>query len=408
MVSSETPRSIPWYKRFRDEFSKASRYIYAVERIPIKRETLENFDKETLARFIFESNNIEREGLSLGETRELVIFGLEEYSELIEKNDDKDATAQERRIAIFNLMQKIIKDIPIDFGIAGIFNQNITDENEEIQLDDSQYELIAKYGNKNKEADKVIRYFGATRIAEHYSSNYMFLRLKQQTYYIIQAILKVRNHKKREIAQKFFDEHFTDGPPPSIESLITEERIKSLHQIMAEGFVDEKNAKAGQYRTKPIMTDMESHYPAPEDVPAAMANFVKKYQEFESQGLNPIALAAWASTQFVLIHPFPDFNGRMSRLLMNMILKAHNVPFWVSLSSSGKERKKYIAALRQAREGNYLWIATLIAIQLNKEFHELNKMLDLSGYDQIEIDASNEFPPEQSDKEILFTFLKNE
>src|SRR6476620_11452341 len=89
MVSSELPRSIPWYKRFRGEFSKASRYIYAVERISIKRETLKNFDKETLARFIFESNNIEREGLPLGETRELVILGLDEYPELVQADAEK-------------------------------------------------------------------------------------------------------------------------------------------------------------------------------------------------------------------------------------------------------------------------------------------------------------------------------
>ena len=404
MASSETPRSIPWYKRFRDEFTKASKYIHVAGQRYIKRETLSNFDKETLAHFIFESNNIEKEGLPLGETRELVILGLEKSPELVESNAEQQQEINE----LFNVLQDMKKDLPIDFAILhnSILNKDEFKSNE-VKLGEAGYKLIAKYGKKNKEADKVFQYLKATRRVDFDAIEFRLVYYKERLFSNVQVGLKGESRKKRQNAQELLKKIFADVPS-NLGSLITEERIKLLHEIMATGFVNEKNAKAGHYRTKPIMTDMDSHYPAPEDVPAAMANFIKKYQEFESKNLNPIALASWASTQFVLIHPFSDFNGRMSRLLMNMIFRAYGVPFWVSLSSSGKERKKYIAALRQAREGNYLWIATLISIQLNKGFHELNKMLDLSGYDQIEIDDSNEFPPEQSDKEILFTFLKNE
>lgn len=400
MAGSETPRSIPWYKRFRDEFSKSLKYIYAMRYVAIKRETLDVFDKETLARFIFESNNLEREGLPFGETKELVILGLEEYP------DDMFDASDEQEKGLFKLLKEIKRDAQIDFGVL---NHHILNDIE-IHRDESNYELIAKYGGKSKEADKVIQYFLATRDANYYAVEYRLsriaLRLKESLLSQSQNPVKIKNRKKRESLQKEIEKIFSDAP--NVKVFITEDRIKLLHELMADGFVDKKNAKAGQYRTKPIMTDLDSHYPAPNDVPAAMANFVKKYQEFETQNLNPIALAAWASTQFVLIHPFPDFNGRMSRLLMNMILRTHGVPFWVSLSSSGKERKKYIAALRQAREGNYLWISTLISIQLNQGFHDLNRMLDLAGYDQIETNDSDEFPPDLSDKEILFTAQKNE
>ena len=60
-------------------------------------------------------------------------------------------------------------------------------------------------------------------------------------------------------------------------------------------------------------------------------------------------MAAWASHSFLVIHPFADGNGRMSRLIVNSLLIAFGeVPFPIVLtdgSASGKT--KYIKALRK-------------------------------------------------------------
>jgi hypothetical protein len=72
-----TSKSIPWYRQFREKYVHAikflfSFYVWNFQNNP-SSDALKTYEKETLARFIFESNNIEGEGLSLGETNELII-----------------------------------------------------------------------------------------------------------------------------------------------------------------------------------------------------------------------------------------------------------------------------------------------------------------------------------------------
>ena len=44
---------------------------------------------------------------------------------------------------------------------------------------------------------------------------------------------------------------------------------------------------------------------------------------WKGRDLNLIELAAWTHAEFVRIHPFPDGNGRTSRLIMNYQLLAN-------------------------------------------------------------------------------------
>ncbi len=50
---------------------------------------------------------------------------------------------------------------------------------------------------------------------------------------------------------------------------------------------------------------------------------------------------------FEQIHPFPDGNGRVGRILMNFILVAHGYPN-IAIKGSEKDRKEYIDALEHA------------------------------------------------------------
>jgi Fic family protein len=224
--------------------------------------------------------------------------------------------------------------------------------------------------------------------------------IKETITHEIGTPLKSENPKKREFAKKFLENNFPTGRAPQIVHLLTEQKIKQLHGMLADGLVDEKNAPAGHYRTRPIMTDMESHYPAPEDVPIAMKAFISKFQLFEQEKLNPIALASWASTQFVLVHPFSDFNGRVSRLILNAVLRSYSIPFWVSLCSTNKDRKKYLTALKHYRERKILPIATLISLQIINGFEELNNVLSLSEYALIDATSIPELPTFKTDTEL--------
>ena len=92
---------------------------------------------------------------------------------------------------------------------------------------------------------------------------------------------------------------------------------------------------------------------APENVDGAMRKWMKKLRELLSLvhllELNIFDVAAWATHSFLVIHPFGDGNGRMSRIILNSLLISFGeVPFPIVITdgtSSGKT--KYVKALRK-------------------------------------------------------------
>ncbi len=65
-----------------------------------------------------------------------------------------------------------------------------------------------------------------------------------------------------------------------------------------------------------------------------------------------IDLLAWAHHWFLWIHPFADYNGRMSRLLINMILLNLELPPIEMKVETRAGRRKYVQALGKADKGN--------------------------------------------------------
>jgi Fic family protein len=62
--------------------------------------------------------------------------------------------------------------------------------------------------------------------------------------------------------------------------------------------------------------------------------------------LHPVERAAEFHRRFVYIHPFPDGNGRVARLMMNMLLLQDK---YMPVLISPKERKNYIKKLENGR-----------------------------------------------------------
>ena len=69
----------------------------------------------------------------------------------------------------------------------------------------------------------------------------------------------------------------------------------------------------------------------------------------EKQTAHPAELAARIHLRFVTIHPFSDGNGRISRLLMNFVLKSFNFPM---LDIPCIKRKTYYNALERSQINN--------------------------------------------------------
>lgn len=73
-----------------------------------------------------------------------------------------------------------------------------------------------------------------------------------------------------------------------------------------------------------------------------------------------IKLLAWFQHKFVQIHPFNDYNGRTARMLTSFLLLKFDLPPFEIKASTTKDRKKYINAMQEADEGNYLPLEKLI------------------------------------------------
>ena len=135
---------------------------------------------------------------------------------------------------------------------------------------------------------------------------------------------------------------------------IDEDFIKKLHRIFYRG-IDEKNA--GVYRTvKVIISGTDFLPPSLGDVPVLMKNLVAAIPEMEKR--HPIVAAADLHTEFVNIHPFIDGNGRVSRLLMNLILIKCGYPVVII---PPVRRREYISAVMRSNSGDFNEVRSLVA-----------------------------------------------
>jgi fido (protein-threonine AMPylation protein) len=113
------------------------------------------------------------------------------------------------------------------------------------------------------------------------------------------------------------------NPPKVME--ITEDIIKRYHSEIQ--FASLTKEKCGVYRTKKVMVRGSDHkFCAPEQVPTKMANYIQWIQEQDVTVDNAIAIAVEAHYRLVNIHPFSDGNGRICRIVMNLVLMQIGYP----------------------------------------------------------------------------------
>jgi Fic family protein len=85
--------------------------------------------------------------------------------------------------------------------------------------------------------------------------------------------------------------------------------------------------------------------PFPSELEVLLHEFFKWYNDNKSK-LHPVELAALVHLKFVTIHPFGDGNGRISRIMMNFVLKSFNYPF---LDIPYEKRTSYYNALERSQ-----------------------------------------------------------
>ena len=164
---------------------------------------------------------------------------------------------------------------------------------------------------------------------------------------------------------------------------ITESLIKELHALLLRGIgfvwvgaIDNRMKKQiypGKYKTDPnnvlTMNGNIHYYCEPLLVPDRMAKLVQIIQE---GNYHFVQLAAIAHYELVAIHPFADGNGRVGRMLMNLILMQHGYPPAV-IKNETKEIA-YYRALMDGDKGNLEPFIRLVATEVKSS---LQLMLDI-------------------------------
>lgn len=144
---------------------------------------------------------------------------------------------------------------------------------------------------------------------------------------------------------------------------LTEREVLSIHNLIARGIHPED---AGRYRKVQVMIKGSTHIPPqPFLVGKEMEDYFIWY-ETNRKKLHPIVLAAEMHARLCSIHPFIDGNGRISRLVMNLILLQHG---YVIGNVKGDEdtRMRYYQTLEVAQTQNNKEDFIMLIAQIEKE-----------------------------------------
>lgn len=157
---------------------------------------------------------------------------------------------------------------------------------------------------------------------------------------------------------------------------ITESDVRQIHFLVLTGI---DGANAGKYRTVPVEIGGSQFKPAgPESVSSEMKRFGDWLQEASVPGTafapeEAILAASAAHTWFVTVHPFIDGNGRVARLLMNLMLMRFGFPIAVI---SRDDRLRYYDALEISQASDLTAFVALVCECLEESLEEYEAAAD--------------------------------
>ncbi len=157
---------------------------------------------------------------------------------------------------------------------------------------------------------------------------------------------------------------------------ITPVFIKKVHNI---GFGWIFPDMGGKFRREEVTVSKHTppkYYKIPQlmddfckDIKARVKHLPKIEDEEYLEGL--INLLAWVHHRFLWIHPFKDYNGRIGRLLINIILLDLELPPIELKVETDLGREKYVKALQCADSGDYASLENIIKVALEESTKDL-------------------------------------
>lgn len=210
--------------------------------------------------------------------------------------------------------------------------------------------LLTKYQQLERENKEAIREIAITEIPEMvYNSNAIensTLTLEDTEDILIRDIIK-KDQDVREVYEAKnlakVTEYLLDNPSQALSI----ELILRLHGILLANIQDDW---AGRFRRGKEWVRVGNHMGAnPDFVPGLMSGLVQKYHQDDMYFLDRIA---WFHAEFETIHPFPDGNGRIGRVLINQQLMALGYPP-IIIPNKGKQTDYYPVFTSYSTNGAY-------------------------------------------------------
>ena len=201
------------------------------------------------------------------------------------------------------------------------------------------------------------------------------------------------------------------------DQLLTKEKICAWQAaFFPTGFSEGSQIEVGQYRTNEehivsgIFGREKIHYvaPSPGGVDEEMADFLDWFNNHDN--INSVIRSAIAHFWFVSIHPFEDGNGRLARILSDMLLaRADKSEFrFYNISSQiNKDKKRYYDILEKAQHGDgditewICWYANTLSLALDEAENIVSTILNKSFFWQ----KASSIPLSQRQTDMLNLFL---
>jgi Fic family protein len=207
------------------------------------------------------------------------------------------------------------------------------------------------------------------RLLETYHSNAIegnTLSL-HETQMVLEYGITVDGHPLREYLEATNHAEAFDALLSLVEHPITIETIQRLHSLV----MDKIDPHAGELRKVQVYIRGAPFTPPPaREVPQYLAQWIRSLTSDRVLRFDPVTRAAVAHHDFEALHPFTDGNGRVGRLLLNLMLMQDSYPPALVLR---EWRPRYIQALQQAHLGDYNPLVDLIGLAVE---HALDLYLE--------------------------------
>ena len=140
------------------------------------------------------------------------------------------------------------------------------------------------------------------------------------------------------------------------EMRLSEKRIKTFHKAIIHEEDEEKTSLLGNWKkdgNHVINYKLEKHsFTAPSEVPDLMHSLIDKTNALidslktKASKVHPALIALQFHIEFINIHPFYDGNGRMARILSNLLLVSFGFPPFVVNKEDKDRYNKLIADIQ--------------------------------------------------------------